>query len=35
MILFECNNINILSLIIFYLNYNEFTYIDTKYFEIP
>jgi hypothetical protein len=34
MILFQCNNIIILSLIIVYLNYNQHV-IDTKHFKIP
>jgi hypothetical protein len=33
MILFQCNNVVILSLIIFCLNYNQHI-IDTRYFEI-
>jgi hypothetical protein len=34
MILFQCNNVVILSLIIFFLNCNQHV-IDTKHFEIP
>jgi hypothetical protein len=34
MILFQCNNVVILSLIIFRLNCNQHV-IDTRYFKIP
>jgi hypothetical protein len=34
MILFQCNNVIILSLISFFLNYNQHV-IDTRHFKIP